>query len=518
MNLKALMVIPIKEVRDFVIDILETYCKANNVDLEIDKEESLQEALERCRRGSLYHLIVSHIHIFERRNTLLIEAQKCGLTLFKTLAEEKINIPGILLTPEVDEDQLALPNSFPHISLIRIGAQWAKQIEVVAARAFEIHAEAGAHPQKKVQIDFSIYPNSDTWTMVFRGEGTICNPAPMLLKVNLAKIKQTSKKDDMIDRYRKNYPDWKDFLNDIGEVLVREILDKNPEVLEYYAKLSGEVGGCENFRIRFITDDETYPLNLEAILVPCGEKSDDFWMLKAPVVRRLNVGDAQQYPLFENPRQKELPSKINCLIIKADVHGLVKESQAELKQLLNISKEVEALTTFLEEMKKKEIIYDYDVVPKDDTEECTKEAVEAVLKNGTQWHLVHYAGHSHYSADEKGDVFFSKDARPDPVDIQYFAQWLRQAKTQFVYLSSCESSKLRFVRELVKKAVPAVIGYRWDIDDDKAAKHAAIFYAHLFKEKSLEYAFLKTRQQVSQDCPEHIIWAAPVLVMQALHN
>lgn len=517
MNLKVLMVIPKTEVRDFVIDILESCCKANKVDLEIDKEESLQDALERCRRGSTYHLIVSHIHIFERRRSPLIEAQRFGLTLFKTLAKENISIPSILLTPEVDDEQLALPISFTHISLVRIGAQWAEQIGVIAARAFKSQDEAGVQPQKKVQIDFSIYPNSDTWTMVFRGEGTICNPAPMLLKVNLAKIKQTSKKDDMIDRYRKNYPDWKDFLNDIGEVLVREILDKNPEVLEYYTKLSGEVGGCENFRIRFITDEEAYPLNFEAILVPCGQNSDDFWMLKAPVVRRLNVGDAQQYPLFENPNQKQLPNEINCLIIKADVHGWVKESQVELKQLLNISLEANRLTTRLKEMEKNHIIRECRVIPEGDVE-CSKEAVEAALKSGKQWHLVHYAGHSHYVADDKGFVFFSKDGRPDPVDIQFFAQWLRQARTQFVYLSSCESSKLRFVRELVKKAVPAVIGYRWDIDDDKAAEHADIFYDHLFKEQSLEYAFLKTRQQVSQNCPEHIIWAAPVLVMQALQN
>ncbi len=526
MKLKVLMVIAKTEVRDFVIDILEECCNTGGIHLEIDKEENLHDALDRCRHGGPYRLIVSHLHIFERRKTVLVEAERFGLVLFRTLAEEGITPPGILLTPEVDDEQLALPITSPHISLVRIGGQWAEQIGVLATRAFKCQAEPEkklftnkcVRSQNKVQIDFTTYPNSDTWTMVFKGEGDIiCDPTPKLLKVNVGKINKTLTKDCMIDRYRNNYPDWKVFLKDIGEVLVREILHKNPEVMSYYTQLSGEVGGCENFRIRFNTDEDAYPLNLEAILVPCGQEIDDFWMLKAPVCRRLSVGDSKRYPLFEDPDKEETLRNINCLVIKADVHGWEKQSKLELKKLKNISLEADQLTTRLRNLADKHIIGECRIIPEGDAM-CTREAVKEVLKSGKQWHLVHYAGHSHYTADDNGYVFFSSEGRPDAVDIQHFAQWLRQAGTQFVYLSSCESSKLKFVRELVKKAVPAVIGYRWDIDDDKAAEHADIFYDHLFKEQSLEYAFLRTRQQISQKCPEHIIWAAPVLVMQALPN
>lgn len=526
MNLKVLIVIPKKEVRDFVIDILESLCNDEDIHLQIDKEESFQDALDRCRHGAPYRLIVSHLHIFERRKAPLVETQRLGLTLFQTLNREGSHIPGILLTPDVDDEQLALAISFPNFSPVPMGGHWAEHIGIIAARSFakpsetkdQAAARVDRQPQKKVQVDFFIYPNSDTWAMVFRGEGNIiCDPTPRLLKVNLAKINQTRIKDCMIDKYRGNYPDWKIFLNDIGEVLLREILLKNPEVLDYYTRLSGEVGGCENFRIRFITGEETYPLNLEAILVPSYQDNEDFWMLKAPVCRRLNVGDLRMYPLFENPNQKEMLQEINCLVIKADVHGWEKKSKIELNQLENISVEARQLGERLSELEANHTIGTFMSIPKGNTE-CTREAVEATLKSGKEWHLVHYAGHSHYTADDKGYVFFSKEGRPDPVDIQDFAQWLRQAKTRFVYLSSCESSKLKFVHELAKKWVPAVIGYRWDIDDDKAAEQANIFYDHLFREQSLEYAFLKTRQQVSQECPEHIIWAAPVLVMQALQN
>jgi hypothetical protein len=469
---------------------------------------------------------VSHLHIYERRKAPLVEAQKFGLTLFQTLAREGINIPGILLTPDVDDEQLSLAISFPNFSPVPMEGRWEKHIEIITARSFACPSESESQAtamvdgssQKKVQVDFVIYPNSDTWAMVFRGEGNvICDPTPRLLKVNLAKINKTRIKDVMIDKYRGNYPDWKVFLSDIGEVLLREILLKNPEVMDYYTRLTGEVGGCENFRIRFITGEETYPLNLEAILAPSDKENDDFWMLKAPVCRRLNVGDLRMYPLFENPNQKEMLQEINCLVIKADVHGWEKKSKIELKQLENISVEARQLGERLSELEDNHTIGTFMSIPKGGTE-CTKEAVEAALKSGKEWHLVHYAGHSHYTADDKGYVFFSRKGRPDPVDIQVFAQWLRKAKTRFVYLSSCESSKLKFVHELAKKSVPAVIGYRWDIDDDKAAEQANIFYNHLFREQSLEYAFLKTRQQVSQQCPEHIIWAAPVLVMQALQN
>jgi hypothetical protein len=81
----------------------------------------------------------------------------------------------------------------------------------------ETVARVCVRPQKKVQIDFTTCPNSDTWTMVCRGEGDIiCDPAPKLLKVNPAKINRTRTKDGFIDKYRGNYPEWKEFFNDIG--------------------------------------------------------------------------------------------------------------------------------------------------------------------------------------------------------------------------------------------------------------------------------------------------------------
>lgn len=527
MTHKVLMIIPNADLRDLVIDLLEEVSSGSS-DLEIDKEENLRDALARYRGAEPYSLVVSHIHIRAKRKSTLVEADKLGLVLLQTLAEEKSSVPAILLTPEVDDDQLSLLAKFPHISLALLGGKWAEQIRSIADRVLgdrstdgqEKGCDSGCPPQKKIQVDLIVYPYSDTWAMIFKGEGDIiCDPTPRLLKVNLAKLNDTLIKDGMIDRYRSNYPDWKIFLNDIGEVLVREILDKNPDVLNYYSRLSGQVGGCENFRVRFVTGEEAYPLNLEAILVPGEREKEDFWMLKAPVCRRLNVGDLELYPLFENPNQKEILQEINCLIIEADVHGLDKKLKIGLNPLENISQEAGQLEMKLEKMKEKESIGHIERIPKKGSgEECTKEAVEATLKNGRQWHMVHYAGHSHHTEKDSGYVFFSKNGRPDRVDIQVFAQWLRQARTRFIYLSSCESSKLKFVHELAKKAVPAVIGYRWDIEDDKAAEHANIFYDNLFREQSLEYAFLKTRQQVSQKCPEHIIWAAPVLVMQVVQN
>ena len=68
--------------------------------------------------------------------------------------------------------------------------------------------------------------------------------------------------------------------------------------------------------------------------------------------------------------------------------------------------------------------------------------------------------------------------------------------------------------ELARQKIPAIIGFRWDIIDDQAAEHARIFYKYLFKEKSLEYAFLKTRTDMYNRDDKHRIWAAPILIMQ----
>jgi hypothetical protein len=84
-----------------------------------------------------------------------------------------------------------------------------------------------------------------------------------------------------------------------------------------------------------------------------------------------------------------------------------------------------------------------------------------------------------------------------------------------VYLSSCHSSEENFVFELAKQGIPAVIGFRWDLEDKLAQKYTACFYRQLFQHRlKLEQAFLETRKEMHYQHIDNRIWASPMLIMQ----
>jgi hypothetical protein len=92
-------------------------------------------------------------------------------------------------------------------------------------------------------------------------------------------------------------------------------------------------------------------------------------------------------------------------------------------------------------------------------------------------------------------------------------------ETRLLYLSSCQSCEENFAFELADKDIPAVIGFRWPVNNFKAREHARTFYQHLFKERSLERAFLRTRQDMHSKYMQESdrmdkSWAASMLILQ----
>jgi hypothetical protein len=90
--------------------------------------------------------------------------------------------------------------------------------------------------------------------------------------------------------------------------------------------------------------------------------------------------------------------------------------------------------------------------------------------------------------------------------------------TQFLYLSSCRSADAYFVLNLVDQRVPAVLGFRWPVQDEGAHAYAKSFYDTLFNDalsrKFIEYAFLKAKRKQLDLNQQDPTWASPVLVMQ----
>src|SRR5262249_41119095 len=90
---------------------------------------------------------------------------------------------------------------------------------------------------------------------------------------------------------------------------------------------------------------------------------------------------------------------------------------------------------------------------------------------------------------------------------------------QFIFLSCCRSAHSSLILRMAEKSVPAILGFRWRVDDAGAASFARAFYTELFNPgnprcKYLEYAFRDARKRVYDDNSHDPTWASPMLVLQ----
>jgi CheY-like chemotaxis protein len=525
MDNRILVVIHDREMRNYVCELLDEYFEEQRTsNFVVDTAKNVKEARKRTD-GTAYRAIVIHLHLAKDRKSALVEEDMLGLDFLRRFKENGNQTPSIFLTPVGTNELLSKINVLTFTSPLIIGEEdWEDKIIEEVQRAIKTRMASGSPinetpqlPKKatgKVNLDIFVDDQKKNWMMVANGVGDIiCDNTPHVVSFNID-LKRVKVADEAIYKLREDHPHWEQGLQEIGKDLVEEIMKNDPETMRFYETLKGQAGGSENFKICFSMDENNFALPVEAILEPDFQELDDFWMLKAPICRRVMKVKPQEYrwPLFEDERQGAEHQPINCLIIEADVDGYNEKIDDELKHLVNVKTEANVLKELL---LKNQAAFNIDQIKRlpDKDDPCTSAKVEEILTSGQRWDLVHYAGHSYHN--DNGYVFFPDTPTFQEVEIEKFALWLRDAKTRLIYLSSCESSKVKFVHKLAKTGVPSVLGFRWDIDDQKAAEHAEIFYEQLFAERSLEYAFLKTRQKVHENNPEHIIWAAPVLVMQA---
>jgi CHAT domain len=464
-------------------------------------------------------LIITELNIFADDYSTLDENEWRGLRFLKKVHQgPRGRIPGIIVTDTADRR-------------LRVQKAEVEPCELVSRSSLKKHLDiyikkSLARPQvgrKTLYVDFKIELSSCKGECFFRGDGFPYEDKDdfYLDKDKMARLIKASKRL----RGTKEWPNWKEELQEVGENLMEQIFFNNPKFYGCFQELKVEAGGLENLKIRFIVEEDFHPIVLEALGDSYKRRDYDYWMLKAPIYRRLNKKGVR-YPLFADEETRNKP--INCLIIESDVSGDVTiefnvddniyQSELSFEKLANVKKECDSLETYLKKNQKEFNIGKIKKIPEKKGNANIKfiDCVRDTLKE-RPWHLVHYAGHSYYEARNKcGYVFFpGRKGRGTPLEIGSFAKLLREfSHVRFIYLSSCKSSEADFVFALAQERVPAIIGFRWDILDPIAAEHAETFYRHLFKKKSLEYAFLETRKEMHGRGDKHRIWAAPMLIMQ----
>jgi CHAT domain-containing protein len=147
--------------------------------------------------------------------------------------------------------------------------------------------------------------------------------------------------------------------------------------------------------------------------------------------------------------------------------------------------------------------------------------LERILKE-EKFDIVHFAGHS--ISNTIGTLAKTllvlpgaEKGKASKMRIEDFAELAGLAEACLVYLSSCEGSSARSVLSLVQHGVPHALGFRCDVEDDKAAKFARDFYESLFTGVSMCTAFrnaCSAARRALEDEDRSPIWASPILVAQ----
>jgi len=130
--------------------------------------------------------------------------------------------------------------------------------------------------------------------------------------------------------------------------------------------------------------------------------------------------------------------------------------------------------------------------------------------------ILHYAGHS-IQADD-GTIYLilpgTAPGRLLPVPMSEFASWARKAGAQLVILSSCESSAPEAVFRLSQAGIPAVIGFRWVVNDTEAAAFTGHVHKALAEGVPLARAFHIAVSAVRTEYQGSPTFASPMLVVQ----
>jgi len=382
-----------------------------------------------------------------------------------------------------------------------------------------LNSDAGVErlKQKRVDLEIALDTEDDICTYQFQCEGQISEPA-QVLQINTKEFKELVEESrEVIAK-----PRWEHELRKIGHAVAGHLFLETPRAREFRDKFNqwlGVVGGMSNIRIRFVVKQDLHPIALEALIDEQAKEDEmKYWMLQSPIYRRLYRREAppglEPRALFQDDETRN--GLINFLIIAADASGRCGELNESYTALSKLDDEVNNIEAQLIENKQTYHIGKIRVIRKSGLPDGVsfRQAVEETLTQEI-WHVVHFAGHTDFKNGTGYVLLPGSGVSPvEAAQINVFAWWL--ARSNFVYLSSCQSAEQDFLFHLEEENVPAILGFRWKVEDDKARDFAECFYKYLFggEEKTLEYAFLKARQQMYRCFSDNPIWAAPVLVIQ----
>jgi CheY-like chemotaxis protein len=478
-------------------------------------QDELRKLLE---RGAHYDLLISAVELPVDDNSVIRMGEHCGFQILVSLRERNNFMPVILISEDHDQ-QMRLETQRQEYS------QWLERdfglaVELpIEAQSLIDRAPSPSLP-RYLRVTFTADSHDENWDFDLRGENFIFQESGSIIlrEYTLKKIREKS--DHITARLADRQPvDWENDLRDIGGLLLQEISSSTDFQPKFEAGLRRIDGDLRHIKIWFRIKQTLHPIILEALIRD--NKNEEFWMLQAPIYRRLLIPDFYDYPepLFACGANAPA-TPLHCLLIAADTSGVVTDivtpngESLELERLTYIQQEHDDIRKLLSDHRLKPVSVTSSTLLKKNRS-FRDNAMEALRSR--RWDLVHYSGHSYFEGDH-GYLFFPplvEGDDPDKVKIGEFTAEL--PNTRFLYLSSCQSSHDNCVLALAKSSIPSAIGFRWRVDDSHAHSYAVSFYRHLFgdDERCLQHAFLSARKDAYRDFRHERIWASPILLVKA---
>jgi hypothetical protein len=296
----------------------------------------------------------------------------------------------------------------------------------------------------------------------------------------------------------------------VGESLWKDIFHRHREVTNTYHEAMGK---SHPLTLIFETPrGKLTNLPLEFMRLPGTSK---YLVLEHPFVRFVNEIIPRRAVI--SPNFMALKNKLKILLIASNTEPPIDGVDSEIKHLEDLFKEP----------KHKKFI-ELTVIP---TIHASIDRIEKELKG--DYDIVHYAGHGIHNSQspEESCLFFwekrNKQGRVIPMQATKLTYLLQQSDSiRLVYLSCCNGTStegeiklqdddfLGLADSVLMAGVPAVLGYRWPVNDKRAKDLALAFYKSLLEQGDPEIALWKSRSQLAADDRNDLTWLSPIFISQ----
>ncbi|MET4277440.1 hypothetical protein ABIB68_005990 [Bradyrhizobium sp. F1.2.2] len=288
-----------------------------------------------------------------------------------------------------------------------------------------------------------------------------------------------------------------------------------------FSQIERAAGGLAGLSFRFVINDAGYyPVPFEASVRYLAEENGPFVLLHAPIVRRVpSVIRLQRGARAERGR---IEPGSRLMFVRSQVG---EHPDRKLERVICDGKTFDKLGNIDVELRYlKELAatgcFELEVVDLSGTP--GNEAVPHLLQRLAHFRpsILHYAGHA-WSDGQKTVSLVLPGTRPEEaiglkLDRMVASEGL--SSTTLVYLSACRGISRGSVQQLVMNGIPYALGFRWNVEDDRAPHFAKAFYSELHETRSVCLAFRKAcrasweRLADDEDSP---IWLSPILLAQS---